>query len=465
MFEGISEIASRVGELQTALDNYNSRASGTSSGEGSFQQTLNQVQGADGSTSSSSYSMASPTGSAPQSGASRPAPAAGADTAPLRPTAYSGAQLAGRSMTVGTTGATQMPSTPTTAALAGLGLGGAGGASGLGGLLGGDTSGLGGLLGGAGFGMLGGVGDLGSLAGASGEAYGSQAGAIEDGLSAGGQSGSMAGLVGQIAQSQGVNPALAEAVAHSESGFNPQAVSPAGAQGLMQLMPGTFKSYAPQAGGAMPSGVPVQGASVTQSFGPTSFGSEPALDWNGTHYAHFHTGVDLAAAQGTPIRATVGGKVEVRSDPGGFGNLMVVRSGPWDVLYGHTSGHPDNIQTGSIVKPGDIIGYVGSTGNSTGPHVHYELRYNGQIIDPAPFLQGAGGGGSQASPFDPVANAKAGVGYLKDMLTRFKNNVPQALAAYNAGPNAVAQYGGVPPYPETQNYVQKTMQYAHELGA
>jgi soluble lytic murein transglycosylase-like protein len=51
------------------------------------------------------------------------------------------------------------------------------------------------------------------------------------------------------------------------------------------------------------------------------------------------------------------------------------------------------------------------------------------------------------------------------MLSRFKNNVPAALAAYNAGPGAVEQYGGVPPYPETQNYVKKTMQYARDLGA
>jgi soluble lytic murein transglycosylase-like protein len=70
-----------------------------------------------------------------------------------------------------------------------------------------------------------------------------------------------------------------------------------------------------------------------------------------------------------------------------------------------------------------------------------------------------------SSPFDPVANAKAGVGYLKDMLAKFKNDVPKALAAYNAGPGAVEQYGGVPPYPETQAYVKKTMQYARDLGA
>jgi soluble lytic murein transglycosylase-like protein len=271
-------------------------------------------------------------------------------------------------------------------------------------------------------------------------------------------------LVGQVAQSQGVNPALAQAVAKSESGFNPRAVSPVGAQGVMQLMPSTFRQYAQQAGSSgAPSGLPVSGAKVSQHFGPTMETMEPPLDWNGTHYAHFHTGVDLAVAQGTPIRATMAGTIQIRSDPSGFGNLIVLENGPWDLLLGHTSGHPSNIQTGTAVKPGQVIGYVGSTGNSTGPHLHYEIRYNGSIVDPSPFLYAAAP--STSSPFDPVANVKAGVSYLKDMLTRFNNNVPAALAAYNAGPGAVDKYVGVPPYPETQNYVQKTMQYARDLGA
>ena len=486
MFEGVSEIAGRIAELQTALDSYGSQSSSANASDGaSFQQTLEQAQSAGGSGSSSSATPSS-TGSLADSlpgGAS-----AAASGAPLRPTAFSPSQLGAKAMSIGTGGATQLPSGA--AALGALGLGGAnspdlaslmgGGSnadpSGLAGLMGGssgaDTTGLAGLMSGSGLGMLGGMGQgLGGLLGSSGEAYGAQSNTMQDALSAGGlgsqDPSGLQGIVGQIAQNAGVNPALAQAVAKAESGYNPQAVSPAGAQGLMQLMPSTFNAYTSRAGG-LPSGAPVQGATISQAFGPTTFASEPALDWNGANYSHFHTGVDLAVGQGTPIRATAGGKVEIRSDPGGFGNLVVVRNGPWDVLYGHTSGHPASIQTGSVVKPGDVIGYVGSTGNSTGPHVHYEIRYNGQIIDPSPFLQpgaAAAAASPAANPMDPVANAKAGVGYLKDMLTRFKNNVPDALAAYNAGPNAVDQYGGVPPYPETQNYVQKTMQYAHDLGA
>ncbi len=384
MFEGISEIASRVAELRASLEGQPNQPSAASSQQSATQPSFAQTL---------QHSQTQRPGSAPA-----------------------------HRFSVGANGATQLP-----AAAGNLNLGalGAGGMSGLGGL-------------GGGFGMLPGIG--GGLGQSASDSSGLQS------------------LVGSIAQQEGVNPALAEAVAKAESGFNPQAVSPAGAQGLMQLMPSTFGEYARSTD--LPSGVPVQGQ-VSQPFGPTSFALEPPLDWNGQHYGHFHTGIDLAASQGTPIRATIGGTVEIRSDPEGFGNLVVVRHGPWDVLYGHTSGQPAGIQTGAVVKPGDVIGLIGSTGNSTGPHVHYEIRYQGHVVDPAPFLSGQ----APASPWDPASNAKAGVSYLKDMLSRFKNNVPAALAAYNAGPNAVEKYGGIPPYPETQNYVKRTLQYARDLGA
>lgn len=454
MFDGIGEVASRVAELQSALDSYSHTrpASTADHSSASFQQTLNQAQAP---ARTAAPPVAGHTFSVGPNGASQmPATSPGSAAGALAALGLSGSGASGLGSLAG--------GTDPLAGLGGAGASGlsslAGGADPLAGLSGSSASALGSLggIGGAGFGALSGMGALGNTPG-------SQADSLRRLLAGGSaqppQQGGIEGLVGQVAQSEGVNPALAQAVAKAESNFNPAAVSPAGAQGVMQVMPGTFEQYA--GASAVPGGMPVNG-SISQGFGPTDFTNEPPLDWNGRHYTHFHTGVDLAAPQGTPIRATMGGTVEVRSDPGGFGNLMVIRGGPWDVLYGHTSGHPASIQTGSVVKPGDVIGYVGSSGNSTGPHVHYEIRHSGRIVDPGAFL---GRGTSSASPLSPVDNVKAGVGYLKDMLTRFKNNVPAALAAYNAGPAAVDKYGGVPPYPETQNYVKKTMQYARDLGA
>jgi murein DD-endopeptidase MepM/ murein hydrolase activator NlpD len=495
MFEGISEIASRVSELQSKLEAPSQPAAkADSSAEPSFAQTLQQqAQPTTQPTTQPAHRFSVGANGAtqlpPSPGAASGLGALGGGMAGL---GGSMGGLAGLGGGLGVLAGIGGNTDSLSGALSGLGgntdslsgtlagLGGnadslTGALSGLGGNadsmtgslsgLGGNTDSLAGSLAGLGgnAGSLGGSlaglgGNAGSLGGSLAALGGKAAGLAGLGSGAG-ASGGLQGLVGSVAQQEGVNPALAEAVAKSESGFNPSAVSPAGAQGLMQLMPSTFSAYAGSAG--EPSGMPVQGG-VTQPFGPTTFANEPPLDWNGQHYAHFHSGIDLAASKGTPIRATLGGTIEIRSDPEGYGNLVVVRHGPWDILYGHTSGQPAGIQTGATVRPGDVIGFVGSTGNSTGPHVHYEIRYQGHITDPGPFLHGQHAG---PNPLDPAANAKAGVSYLKDMLSRFGNNVPAALAAYNAGPGAVEKYGGIPPYPETQNYVKKTLQYAHDLGA
>ena len=91
-----------------------------------------------------------------------------------------------------------------------------------------------------------------------------------------------------------------------------------------------------------------------------------------------HKGVDYAAARGTPIRATADGRVKSAGRNGGYGNTVVLtHAGRFSTLYAHMKGFAKGIRSGSRVKQGQIIGYVGSTGYSTGPHLHYEFRVDG----------------------------------------------------------------------------------------
>lgn len=96
-----------------------------------------------------------------------------------------------------------------------------------------------------------------------------------------------------------------------------------------------------------------------------------------------HTGVDYAAPTGTRVKATSGGIVEFAGRQGGYGNLVVLRhQSKFTTWYGHLSGFAPGIQRGKRVSQGDIIGYVGSTGLATGPHLHYEFRINNAHQDP-----------------------------------------------------------------------------------
>lgn len=99
-----------------------------------------------------------------------------------------------------------------------------------------------------------------------------------------------------------------------------------------------------------------------------------------------HAGLDFAAPQGTPIYATADGVVSTSGNVGnGYGNHVVIRHGyGYETLYGHMV--RVKARTGQAVKRGEIIGWVGSTGKSTGPHCHYEVRKNGNKIDPVYFF-------------------------------------------------------------------------------
>ena len=127
---------------------------------------------------------------------------------------------------------------------------------------------------------------------------------------------------------------------------------------------------------------PMIRGTLTQLFGPTTFALEPPLG----QYKHFHTGIDIAAAYGTPVLAAADGLVvAVRHTTVGYGNYVIVaHGGGYFTLYGHLAN--TQVVDGQHVVRGQLVGDEGATGLATGPHVHFELRYNGAVIDPLAYL-------------------------------------------------------------------------------
>ena len=104
-------------------------------------------------------------------------------------------------------------------------------------------------------------------------------------------------------------------------------------------------------------------------------------------YARFHAGIDIGASMGTPILAADGGNVIVSAYDGGYGNYVIINHGDGrQTLYGHMSSR--GVSVGQTVNQGQVIGYTGSTGNSTGPHIHFEIRVNGGTVNPLKYFSG-----------------------------------------------------------------------------
>jgi murein DD-endopeptidase MepM/ murein hydrolase activator NlpD len=103
------------------------------------------------------------------------------------------------------------------------------------------------------------------------------------------------------------------------------------------------------------------------------------------HVSRMHSGADMVAGQGEPIHACRAGTVVIAGGQGGYGNAVVIdHGGGMATLYGHQSRIASSV--GERVAAGDVLGYVGSTGMSTGPHLHFEVRLSGNPVDPASYL-------------------------------------------------------------------------------
>ena len=130
---------------------------------------------------------------------------------------------------------------------------------------------------------------------------------------------------------------------------------------------------------AIPSAEPVLGSNLTSGYGVRSdpFRGRAAM----------HAGIDLAGPIGTPIYATADGVVQrAEWNSGGYGNLVELNHGHGiQTRYGHLT--RSIVNAGERVKRGQLIAYMGSTGRSTGSHLHYEVRIDGQAVNPIPFLQ------------------------------------------------------------------------------
>lgn len=134
---------------------------------------------------------------------------------------------------------------------------------------------------------------------------------------------------------------------------------------------------------AIPAIQPVKNENLKQMASGFGYRSDPF-----TKIRKFHAGMDFSAKTGTPIYATGDGVVE-RADntASGYGNHIVIRHGfGYETLYGHLSKY--KVRAGQKVKRGDVIGYVGSTGRSEAPHLHYEVHKNGEVVNPLNFYYG-----------------------------------------------------------------------------
>jgi murein DD-endopeptidase MepM/ murein hydrolase activator NlpD len=148
--------------------------------------------------------------------------------------------------------------------------------------------------------------------------------------------------------------------------------------------PAPAPAPAPSSGGG--------GGGSAQVSAPSSSGfawpmCAPVTSEYGPRWGRMHQGIDQGAPTGTPIGASKAGTVIFAGWQGGYGNLVLIDHGGVVTAYAHQSSM--SVSSGQSVSQGQTIGYVGSTGNSTGPHLHFETRVNGSAVNPRQYLSGS----------------------------------------------------------------------------
>ncbi len=190
-----------------------------------------------------------------------------------------------------------------------------------------------------------------------------------------------------VAAAAGKSPAVRNAVSYNVQAVEAQLAQEAAITQAAQGAPGSIVA-APGSGLLAPLSAP-----ISQPFGPSALAFEPAVTFNGITYPHFHTGIDIAGPLDAPIHAAADGVVAIagtevdnQGHAVGYGNYIVIaHAGRMITLYGHLD--QLLVHVGQVVHAGQVIGLEGSTGNSTGPHLHFELHVAGLLTDPAKYLR------------------------------------------------------------------------------
>lgn len=168
---------------------------------------------------------------------------------------------------------------------------------------------------------------------------------------------------------------------------------------------------------------PVNGARISSGFGMRN---HPILG-----YSKMHKGIDFAAPTGTPIYAAGDGVVDFAGTKGGYGNyLMIKHNKTHATAYAHLSRFGSGVRPGTKVKQGQVVAYVGSTGASTGPHLHYEILVNGSHVNPSGVKFKTGGtlSGKQLAAF------KQHIGKTRGQLAALSSGEKKYIALSDAAP-------------------------------